>query len=84
MPGPIGTVPGEIHNANQGVVMQKRYQIEETVNQLFTPHKLMTIVFLIVLSVLLLGTSGIERRTMDCPIADNQQTVVSPILDTRG
>lgn len=74
----------EIHNANQGVVMEKHYQIEETVSKLFTPNRLMTIVFLIVLSVLLLGTSGIERRTMDCPIAEYQQIVVSPILDTRG
>ena len=59
-------------------------QIEETVNQLFTPNGLMSIILLIVLSVLLLGTSGIERRTMEGPIAEYQQTAVSPILDTRG
>jgi hypothetical protein len=64
--------------------MKTRYQIEEAVNQLFTPNRLMSIIFLIVLSVLLFDTSGIEHRTMDGPIAEYQQPPVSPILDTRG
>ena len=54
--------------------------IEEVVNQTFTPKRLMTIVFLIIVTVALLSTSGIERRTMDGPIAEYQQTTVSPLL----
>jgi hypothetical protein len=64
--------------------MATRDQIEEAVNQLFTPNRLMSIIFLVVLSVLLLNTSGIEHRTIDGSIAEYQQTAVSPILDTRG
>ena len=54
--------------------------IEEVVDQNFTPKRLMTIVFLIIVTVALLSTSGIERRTMDEPIAEYQQTTVSPLL----
>ena len=64
--------------------METRYQIEEVVNHLFTPNRLMSIICLIVLSALFLGTSGIEHRTMDGSTAEYQQVAVSPILDTRG
>jgi uncharacterized membrane protein len=54
--------------------------LEEVVDQNFTPKRLMTIVFLIIVTVALLSTSGIENRTTDGPIAEYQQTSASPLL----
>ena len=54
--------------------------IEGTVIPFFSPNRLLATVFLIIFSVILLGTSGVERRMMDEPGVENQQAVVSPLL----
>jgi len=54
--------------------------LQGVVDQNFTPKRLVTIVFLIIVAVALLSTSGIEHRTMDGPVAEYQQTTASPLL----
>jgi hypothetical protein len=54
--------------------------VERRIDRLLTPNGLMTVVFLILLSVFLLSGSGIEHRTMDRPDAGASGVRTSPLL----
>ena len=57
-------------------------RLEENILRFFSPNGLLTVVSLIILMALLLGSIGIERRTMDMPAADQRQVTESPLLYT--
>ncbi len=57
-------------------------RIELSLLQFFSPNGLLAVVIMIVLSVLLFNGSGIERRTLDRPMVDQEQPFISPILGT--
>ena len=57
-------------------------RVEESVLRFFSPNGLLTVVSLVILAALLLGGMGIERRTMDGPIAEYGQVVESPLLSS--
>jgi ACR3 family arsenite efflux pump ArsB len=55
---------------------------EKNIVQHFSPNRLMTLVFLVLLSVFLFGGNGIERRTLDVSETNPARVSISPILNT--
>ena len=54
--------------------------VEQKIGRLLTPNGLMTVIFLIFLSVFVLSGGGIEHRTMDSPEVDASRGWTSPLL----
>lgn len=57
-------------------------RVEAAVLQFFSPGGLVAVVIMIMLSVLLLGGSGIEHRMHDQSVVEPQQ-IVSPLMATQ-
>lgn len=72
----------------KGTAMETRFGsnfswLEGMITPFFSPNRLLTTVFLIIFSLILLGTSGVERRMMDEAGVENRQAVVSPLLGSQ-